>query len=328
MVNRVTYIQDLFRRRNFLNALGACFLCVCITAPSLAQDFEQVDATVQFYPNNFNDVNELSALIGRDFTTDEEKVRAIYGWIIHNVVYDPNEYEVFNYSFKDYRERNAKEENTRNKTIQRTLQKGIAVCEGYAMLFEKLCELQGIQNYLVRGDIKTSFDDIGREFKRVHMWNVAYIDGQPYLFDATWGAGRYNQKFIKEPSYYWYKTKPSLFIKSHYPDVVDDAFLEFKFRKEAFSALPLIIKKDLMIEDVKRPEQGVISSEEHEQEITFLLKTVAPKNMSYSYDFGKKERIKKFKNEDGFLEFQVKTQPRSNLVIYFEDKPALAYKVD
>lgn len=295
---------------------------------SFAQDFAQVDATIQFYPKNFNNVNELSNLITRDFQTDEEKIRAIYGWIINNVAYEPNEYKVFNYSFKNYRERNTKEENTRDKTIERTLQKGIAVCEGYAMLFEKLCELQGIQNYLVRGDIKTSFDDIGRDFKRVHMWNVVYLDGAPYLFDVTWGAGKYHGKFIKEPSYYWYKTDSKHFVKTHYPDLMEDAFLDFKFRKEAFANLPLIIKKDMMIEDVKRPENGVISSLENEKEITFLLKTETPKTLSYSYNFGKKEKIKKISSENGFLEFQIKTKPRSNLVVYFNDEPALAYKIE
>ena len=294
----------------------------------IAQDLAQIDATVQFYPNRFEEVSELSSLISRDFTTDAEKVRAIYGWIIHNVAYEPSEYEVFNYSFKDYKERNSKEETTRNKTIQRTLQKGIAVCEGYAMLFEKLCELQGIQNYLVRGDIKTSFDDIGRPFKRVHMWNVVYIDGSPYLVDATWGAGKYRQKFIKEPSFDWFKTDPALFIKSHYPDVAEDALLEFQFSRELFSKLPLIIHKELFIEDVKRPANGVVSSEENKDVITFLLKIQPPKTISYSYDFGKKEKIKKIKAEDNFLEFQMKTKSNSNLVVYFDDKPALAYKVN
>jgi hypothetical protein len=295
---------------------------------SFAQDFAQVDATIKFYPKNFSNVTELSNLITRDFTTDEEKIRAIYGWIINNIAYEPNEYKVFNYGFKNYRERNKKEEDTREKTIARTLQKGIAVCEGYAMLFEKLCELQGIQNYLVRGDIKTSFDDIGRDFKRLHMWNVVYSNGEPFLFDATWGAGRYHQKFLKEPSYYWYKTDPKLFIKTHYPDLVDDAFINFTFSKDAFANLPLLIKKDLLIDEVKMPENGVINFLDNEKEITFLLKTEAPKTLSYSYNFGKKEKIKNFSSENGFLEFQIKTKPRSNLIVYFNDEPALAYKIE
>ena len=294
---------------------------------SAQMDVAQIDATVQFYPNRFDDVTQLSNFITRDFKTDAEKVRAIYGWIIHNVAYEPKEYQMFNYSFKNYRERNSKEENTRNKTIQRTLQKGIAVCEGYAMLFEKLCELQGIQTYLVRGDIKTSFDDIGREFKRIHMWNVVFIDGAPYLVDATWGAGRYHQKFIKEPSFDWFQTDPEIFVKTHYPDMVEDAFLDFQFSRELFAQLPLIIQNELRIDAIKRPAHGVISSAENQDSITFLIKTNPPKTISYSYNFGKKENIKSFKTEDNFLEFQVVTKSNSNLVIYFDDEPALAYKV-
>lgn len=302
---------------------------LCVLAQGMyAQDVAQIDATIQFYPNQFNDVSKLSQLISRDFTTEEEKVRAIYGWIINNVAYEPSEYEVFNYSFKDYRERNSKEENTRNKTIQRTLQKGIAVCEGYAMLFEKLCELQGIQNYLVRGDIKTSFDDIGREFKRVHMWNVVYIEGRPYLIDATWGAGKYNGGFIKEPSYDWYKTDPAIFVKSHYPDLVEDALLDFQFSRELFSRLPLIIHKSLRIEDVKRPAEGVITSDTNVENITFLIKMELPASISYAFDFGKREKVTNVKKDDAFLEFQIKSKAHSNLVVYFDDVPALGYKVE
>ncbi|NND62690.1 MAG: hypothetical protein HKN48_05805 [Flavobacteriaceae bacterium] len=142
-----------------------------------AQDYERVDATIQLYPDRFKSAEELSRFIERDFTSEENKVRAIYGWIINNVAYEPEEYEKFNFNFKNFRERNEKEEKTRKKVIARTLQKGVAVCEGYAMLFERLCELQGISNYLVRGDIKSNFNDIGRSFKNSHMWNVAVIDG-------------------------------------------------------------------------------------------------------------------------------------------------------
>ena len=94
------------------------------------------------------------------------------------------------------------------------------------MLFEKICELKGISNYLVRGDIKSNFNDIGRPFKKSHMWNIAYIDGEPFLFDPTWGAGKYHEKFIKYPSYYFYKTEPELFFKTHYQSIFEDAFMD------------------------------------------------------------------------------------------------------
>ena len=77
-----------------------------------AQDYERVDATIQLYPTSFNAAEELSAFITRDFISEEEKVRAIYTWIIMNVAYEPDEYKQFNYNFKNYRERNLKEEKT------------------------------------------------------------------------------------------------------------------------------------------------------------------------------------------------------------------------
>ena len=227
----------------------------CSFSILIAQDYERIDATIQLYPERFESVEQLSRFISRDFKTEEEKLRGIYTWLIHNVSYDPDQYRSFNYTFKNYRERNTKEEKNRKRIIQHTLQTGKAVCEGYAMLFERLCELQGIQNYLVRGDVKNNFNDIGREYKRSHMWNVAYIEGKPYLFDPTWGAGRFNKVFIKEPTYYYYKTPPKLFIKNHYPDLIEDSFLEIHYSKQFFSKMPLIINKDMTYDDLLSPKK-------------------------------------------------------------------------
>ena len=93
-------------------SIGVFFLLLGVST-MCSQDFSQVDATIKFYPKSFDEITELSDFIARDFKTDEEKIRAIYGWIINNVRYDPDEYDVFNYRFKNYRERNAKEEITR-----------------------------------------------------------------------------------------------------------------------------------------------------------------------------------------------------------------------
>ncbi|OAB79912.1 transglutaminase domain-containing protein [Cochleicola gelatinilyticus] len=294
---------------------------------SFAQDYERVDATIQLYPEEFQNAEALSKLISRDFFTSEEKVRAIYSWIIQNVAYDPEEYKQFNFSFKDYRERNTKEEKTREQIIKRTLQKGVAVCEGYALLFEKLCELQGIPNYLVRGDTKAGFQDIGRPFKKSHMWNVATIDGKSYLFDPTWGAGRYNGTFIKDPSYFYFKTPPELFFKNHYPDMYEDAFIDEVISKEVFASMPIIIPEKLRREDVEMPLNGIISSQGANGEVTFQLRNVNPELISYSYGASKKE-VTRIKKEDNRLHFVVPLQIGvENLLIYFDGEPALGYKI-
>lgn len=293
-----------------------------------AQNYEQVDATIQLYPKSFENPEQLSKFISRDFSSEEDKVRAIYSWIVNNIAYEPKEYKQFNYNFKNYRERNQKEEATRKKIIKRTLQKGIAVCEGYAMLFERLCELQEINNYLVRGDTKASFNDIGRAFKKNHMWNIAIIDGEPYLFDPTWGAGKYNGKFIKEPTYFYYKTPPELFFKTHYPAMYEDALIDTVISKEVFSNMPIIIPEALRREDVEKPLNGIISSEDDDGIITFQIRNINPATVSYS--FGNKQiTIEKIEKDNNIIRFDVPLELGvSTLLIYFDGTPALGYKID
>ena len=295
---------------------------------AISQNYERVDATILLYPQNFDSVEALSRMISRDFTTDEEKIRAMYSWIVHNISYDPEEYKVFDYKFKSYRERNKKEERTRENIIKRTLQKGIAVCEGYAMLFEKLCELQGINSYLVRGDTKTNFNDIGRPFSKNHMWNVAYIGGEPFLFDLTWGAGRYNGTFIKDPSYFYFKTTPKLFIRSHYPDMYEDAFLEEFISREEFANRPLLIDNDLILDAIKTPKNGRLDTSDYFDAILFTLNLIDVNEISYSFDEGNREPVKKIKDQ-GSIRFEVPLQLGvERLLIYFDNRPAIGYKIE
>lgn len=302
---------------------GGLFLFVGLAV--CAQDYERVDASIELYPKRVNSAEELSHFITRDFQTEEEKVRAIYTWLIKNVIYDPEEYKKFNYSFKNYRERNAKEEKTRAKIIQRTLQKGVAVCEGYAMVFERLCELQGISNYLVRGDTKTHFKDIGRSFDTNHMWNVAVIDGKPYLFDPTWGAGRYAGKFIKDPTYFYYKTDPEQFFKTHYPDIFEDAFVEERVDRQEFANRPLIISKELLFTNIESPRSGIVNTRDYFDEILFSINGVSPETVGYSYGM-EEVAIEKVVQEDGTLKFGVPIElGQRQLLIYLDGKPALGY---
>jgi len=299
-----------------------------LNVSAIAQDYERVDAIISMYPNTFHNPEKLSKFIARDFNSEEDKVRAIYTWIIQNIAYNPDEYKQFDYTFTNYRQRNEKDENLRAKIIERTIQKGVAVCEGYAMLFEKLCEQQGIKNYLVRGDIKSNFPDIGRPFKRIHMWNVATIDDKPYLFDATWGAGKFNGKFIKEPSYFYYKTPPELFLKTHYPDMFEDAFLDGKLSREQFSELPLIIEKNLFPKDIESPTKGLLFENEYLGEILFSIKNSNPEKISYSYG-SEIISIEEIEREPDRIKFNVPLIiGAKTLLIYFNEKPALGYKIN
>jgi len=295
------------------------FILIFLFGTSLfSQDYERIDATILLYPTHCETPEELSKFITRDFFTEEEKVRAIYSWMIQNIAYEPKEYKKFDYRFSNIRERNEKEEVTRQKIINRTLQKGTAVCEGYAFLFEKLCELQGITNYLVRGDTKTTIEGIGEEYTTSHVWNVALINGKPYLFDPTWGAGKYQQKFIKGPNYFYYKTAPELF---------EDAFFSEKFTKKEFSDLPLIIDSKMLISDIITPKKGVIFTEVYFDEIQFEIKNANPNLVSYSYNNQKNEILKLTQN-NSVLKFSVPLELEAKkILIYFDDLPVLGYLI-
>tara|TARA_B100001167_G_C16742691_1_gene291828 strand:+ start:44 stop:988 length:945 start_codon:yes stop_codon:yes gene_type:complete len=297
------------------------------SASLLAQDFERVDATIQLYPSSFDGTEGLARFINRDFTSEAEKVRAIYTWIIANVAYDPDEYKKFNFNFKNYRERNVKEEKTRKKVIERTIKDGIAVCEGYAMLFEKLCEEVGISSYLVRGDTKTHFDDIGRSFNTNHMWNIALIEGTYYLFDTTWGAGKFDGQFIPAPSYLYFQTPAEVFINSHYPELEEDQLLEAPISFETFSNRPLVLQDLFLFEDIHTPKQGILRSENFLGSVSFSISTEAPNTLAYR--MGNAYQEISFETQDNVLSFEVPLSLGARfLLIYMNEQPVLGYKIE
>lgn len=290
------------------------------------QDYTKVDATIQLYPTTVQTAEELSYFISRDFKTDDEKVRAIYGWLIHNVAYDPAEYKSFNYSFATYREGNKKEAKARANIINKTLQTGKAVCEGYAMVFEKLCQIQGITSYLVRGDTKTHFKDIGRPFGNNHMWNVAQIEGNYFLFDPTWGAGKYTTRFVKDPSYYFFKTAPKEFIKTHYPALFEDAFVDDIISKETFASQPIYIDPTLSLGAYKTSSYGIIDSTQ-EAMLSFGFQSNS-QDIVYAFDENKTP-VAIERNEKGEVHFSIPIiLGAKTLLIYVDDKPVLGYVVE
>lgn len=302
------------------------FLFFCGSSYLMAQDFERVDATLQLYPETFESPEDFSYLLSRDFTSEADKVRAIYTWLIQNVAYDPEEYKKFNYSFKNYRERNAKEEKTRKKIILRTLQQGKAVCEGYAFVFEKMCQLQGIDNYLIRGDTKTHFQDIGRSFKKSHLWNAIKVAGEWQLFDATWGAGKYREQFIKEPTYYYFNIAPEEFLKTHYPSMKEDQFMEDPIAHNDFSKKPLILVEGLLPEHIISPQGGIIQSRSSDNTLYFKIAAEQPQQIHFAY--GKAMQEVKFEVKENIICFNVPVQMgHDRLLIYFDEKPVLGYKV-
>ena len=93
--------------------------------------------------------------------TDEEKVKAIYQWIIHNFEYD-YEYHAFIQYFN----------------VRHTLHTRTGVCYDFSNLFAAFCRSQNIPCYVVDG---TPYDHSTAS----HTWNRIYYDDSWWDVDVT-----------------------------------------------------------------------------------------------------------------------------------------------
>ena len=97
-----------------------------------------------------------------------EKETAIYGWVVHNVDYDWTHQNIMvptpRESFTPY-----------GGLVNHT-----AVCLGYAMTFQLLCDLAEVECITVVGAAFNSEED--------HAWNMVRLNGKWYCVDVTWDA--------------------------------------------------------------------------------------------------------------------------------------------
>ena len=93
--------------------------------------------------------------------TDEEKVQAIYQWIIHNFEYDYDYHAIIQYF-----------------NVRKTLRTHKGVCYDFSKLFAALCRSQNIPCYVVDG---TPYDLSTAD----HTWNRVYYDNSWWDVDVT-----------------------------------------------------------------------------------------------------------------------------------------------
>jgi len=291
---------------------------------AFSQDFSYVDLIVKAYPKKFSKPEKLANLISNDFQTDHEKTRAIYTWLINNVSYDLDEAGKYNYSYTNSEERTKKEKKQNLKLSRRVVSKRKAVCEGYAVLFKRTCDLLNIKAKIVTGNAKTKIRDIGRRYKSDHAWNMVEIENNKYLIDATWGAG--NSK--RRPSYYYFSTNPEEFINKHYPDNYYYSLLDNQIEKEDYLNSPLIYHKDNQYLKLIYPLTGVLNKKELKK-VSFIL-TSDEAVSSISYRVGRKNiSISDFKQNQGKVGFEIdltKIKAR-DLLIFINTKAFVGYRL-
>jgi len=95
------------------------------------------------------------------FSTDKEKAKVAYTWIINNITYDYDCNPFYQYS-----------------NIDKTLRTKKGICYDIAILFTAICRSQNIPCYSVDGYRKDDY-----QYK--HTWNRVCIDGSWYNVDIT-----------------------------------------------------------------------------------------------------------------------------------------------
>lgn len=190
-----------------------------------------------------SDAATLSKELTSGYTSDLEKVRAIFRWITENISYKVPTYS--RHPPARYKKRSSDTDTSALKSAderaaENVLEDGETVCDGYTKLFKTLCVYAGLKAEVVVGFARGSKG--ARRFGSNHTWNVVMIDNKWELMDVTWASGYISYRkdeFIKEFDENYFMAKPEKFIEEHYPDnlhwtLMDDPPLMAEFRNSPY----------------------------------------------------------------------------------------------
>ncbi len=145
----------------------------------------------------------ISNYIKNNFTTEPERIRAVFYWTTKTISYDvDNMFEVkFDEKLED--------------RIERAFDNRKGVCFDYASIFNELANAVGIKSYVITGYTKWNkikVDNLS------HAWNAARIDNKWCLFDPTWGSGYVlNGIFTRRLDDKNFMVDPEIMINTHMP---------------------------------------------------------------------------------------------------------------
>ncbi|XP_028294577.1 uncharacterized protein ky [Gouania willdenowi] len=155
------------------------------------------------------DMKTIVQSITRGTRNELERLRAIWVWLCNNIEYDVSGY--LGHS-------------ERLSSTEEVIAAGRGVCCSYSNLCSEMCREVGIECQEVPGYSKGIGYRQGQSLKNVksdHLWNAALLEGQWFLLDSCWGAGRVdmeNESFVKRFDDFYFLTDPEEFIYTHFPD--------------------------------------------------------------------------------------------------------------
>jgi hypothetical protein len=182
------------------------FFCLLFSFISSAQTdigYAIIDKKMAAIPNNItNSTASIAHYIDDNFKTENDKIRAIFYWTASNISYDvPNMNAVHI------------DESPQDR-IAKALKTNKGVCTDYALIFNEIATILGIQSVVIDGYTKQN----GKIATLSHAWCAAKIENNWYVFDPTWGSGYVNNnKYTRKLDNNYFKTAPEKSINSHMP---------------------------------------------------------------------------------------------------------------
>ncbi len=312
-------------------------LFLILAGASLKAQVSKIDIIVAQYPTSFDRSEDLAALVNRDFESDADKARAIYSWICTRVAFDTDAHfskkKRKRMKYKDKVDRAQKLRKERINKENKALNRHLATSEGYATLYQRLCELCDVYGYMLRGTAKLRVFDIGKLPRmQNHYWNVVQIDKKWYFVDATLGSGMvdYSEKtYHPDFNEQFFFTSPEVFFFNHYPKETE--WLKVEKTEEDFAKLPLYHSEFLKHGfEISEPLEGLLDLKGADS-IQFKMSSPVPlEKLSYQFNYEKEASdviVEKINNEYTFaIPFVVKR--RGYLTLYYNDKAILSYKIN
>ena len=173
-------------------------------------------------------IRTLAQYLSTVTNSDAEKARAIYRWVADRIAYDIKSFSNKTSSSAD---------------PDAVFQSRLAVCAGYAALFERLAKESGLEAVTIVGYAKGIGHITGSSISVPnHAWNAVKLEGKWQLIDTTWGSGYVADGApVKKFSETFFLPSPEQLVFSHHPqEAAWQLRSERLLSKTEFESLPEI----------------------------------------------------------------------------------------
>lgn len=168
------------------------YFFICFVQVSKSQDQNSISLHIPV--EETYSASSIASYVQAGFTTDRDKLQAIYDWVTTNIRYDKDSMYNINWGKE------------KDEQVSATLRRKKGVCENYATVFTDITIKTGVPSFVVSGYTR----EFGSVKKTGHTWSAVMVENEWLLCDPTWDAGTSNRNN-------YFLVPPDQFIESHMP---------------------------------------------------------------------------------------------------------------